>query len=181
LKGLLVPETKLKAGFAKLSVTPPFDCEMAGFVARKNNCCGTHDLLWARALVLADEQGKLAIVAVDILGIDGGTVRKIRAEVAARTDIPPERVMISAIHTHAGPATIERGYLGRTDPNYMLFLIKNIAGAIYAADQRLEPVCASVGTSQCLLVGKNRRHPGGPTDPAVSVLRLVQNGRCQPG
>lgn len=182
-------ETKLLAGFAKVNINPAFDCEMAGFVARKGNCRGVHDPLWVRSLVLSDGKEKLVIAVADLIGLVHDTVQRIREEVASLTDIPPERVMVGAIHTHAGPATIERGYLGKPDPDYMRFLVKNIAGSIYLANQKLEPVVASVGISECTAVGKNRRHQGGPTDPAVSVLRLdrdnerkilVVNYTCHP-
>ena len=165
-------ETKLLAGFAKVNINPAFDCEMSGFVARKGNCRGVHDPLWVRSLVLSDGKEKLVIAVADLIGLVHDTVQRIRTEVAALTDIPPEHVIVSTIHTHAGPATIEHGYLGKPDPDYLNFLVKNIAGSIYAANQELEPVVASVGISECKAVGKNRRHQGGPTDPAVSVLRL---------
>jgi hypothetical protein len=113
----------------------------------------------------------------DLIGLARDTIKKIRQEAASLTDIPPERIMVSTIHTHAGPATIEHGYLGQPDPEYMRFLVKNIAGSIYAADRQLEPVIALAGVSECTTVGKNRRHKGGSTDPAVSVLRLDHEGR----
>ncbi|HBK68910.1 MAG TPA: hypothetical protein DDZ91_09735, partial [Firmicutes bacterium] len=51
-------------------------------------------------------------------------------------------------------------------------LINNIAGAVYLANQTLEPVTVFVGEEECRSVGKNRRQKGGPTDAQVLVVRL---------
>ena len=163
---------QLTAGTGRLMITPPFDCELSGFVAREGRSRGVHDPLYARALVLADGKEKIALVSVDALGVDAKLLAKVREKVAHLTDLNPSSVMISATHTHSGPVTMEDIFLGEVDPAYRNGLINNIAGAVYLANQTLEPVTVFVGEEECRSVGKNRRQKGGPTDAQVLVVRL---------
>ncbi|HBT16828.1 MAG TPA: hypothetical protein DEB05_07735, partial [Firmicutes bacterium] len=112
------------------------------------------------------------LVSVDALGVDAKLLAKVREKVAHLTDLNPSSVMISATHTHSGPVTMEDIFLGEVDPAYRNGLINNIAGAVYLANQTLEPVTVFVGEEECRSVGKNRRQKGGPTDAQVLVVRL---------
>lgn len=163
---------QLMAGTGKLMITPPFDCELSGFVAREGRCRGVHDPLYARALVLADGKEKIALVSADLIGVDTKLLAKVREKVAELTDLDPSAVILSATHTHSGPVTLQDAYLGETDLTYLSGLINNIAGAIYQANQNLEPVSLFVGEGDCRSVGKNRRQKNGPTDSQVLVLRF---------
>jgi len=62
---------RLKAGTAKVDITPPVGQPMGGFLARlkKNNeaCEGIHDRLFARVVVLDDGDTSVAIVTMDLL------------------------------------------------------------------------------------------------------------------
>lgn len=162
----------LMVGTCRLMITPPFGCEMSGFVARNGLCKGIHDPLWARALIINNGHKKIALVVTDLIGIDGEILNKVRQLVSYSTDITPDSVLIAATHTHSGPAVLQKAFLGKPDPNYITMLIKNISGAILLANQSLEPVRLFVGESKCNSIGKNRLKKGGPTDPQVLVLRL---------
>ena len=163
---------QLLAGTGKLMITPTFGAELSGFVARKEKCRGVHDPLYARALVLTDGKKKIALVAADLIGVDAGLLAKVRAKVCLLTDLEPSAVLVSATHTHSGPATLAKAFLGRVDPDYLEGLADNLAGAVYLANQNLEPVRVFLGEGVCRSVGKNRRKKEGPTDPQVLVLRL---------
>jgi len=162
----------LMVGTSRLMIIPPFGCEMSGFVARNGLCRGVHDPLWARALIINNGYKKIALVATDLIGIDGEILNKVRQSVSYSTDITPDSVLIAATHTHSGPAVLQKAFLGKPDPDYIAKLIKNISGAILLANQSLEPVRLFVGESKCNSVGKNRLKKGGPTDPQVLVIRL---------
>ncbi len=180
---------QLMAGTAKTMISPPTDCEMSGFVARQGRCRGVHDPLWARAIVLSDGGTKLALISVDLIGVDRRLVRAIRETIAHRSDIPPSPVIVCATHTHSGPATLRDAYLGHPDPEYLAGLAQSIAGAVQEASQSMEPVEISVGQGECREVGRNRRHRGESTDSQVTVVRihgvdrvvaLVVNYACHP-
>lgn len=182
-------DTVLMAGTGKITITPPFGCEMSGFVARKGKCRGVHDDLYARSLVLSDGRRKVALVSTDLIGIDYHILDEVRREMAKLTDIPPESLILGATHTHSGPAVLTEALLGTPDPNYLSILVKNIAGAIYLANQSLEPVQAAVGFGECRSVAKNRLKAPGLIDPQVTVVRfngangvkaLLVNYACHP-
>ena len=160
----------LMLGTAKVDITPPLGAEMGGFVARQGTVSGVHDRLTAYVLVFCDGDEKLALVMTDLIGVDAALISEVRQAAAKLTEIPGERIIIGAIHTHAGPAVLRGGFLGKPDESYLSFLVQSLAGAIYQADKQQEPVKAFHGRSECPLVGKNRRQLGGPTDPEVSVL-----------
>jgi neutral ceramidase len=146
---------------------------MSGFIARKGKSTGEHDPLWAKALVICDGKQKIALVIADLIGIDAEIIKAVRAEVARTAGILPENVIVGATHTHSGPAVLSHGYLGRVYPAYRETLIQNLTGAVYLADQNREPAEIWVGESSCAEVGKNRRKPGGSTDPQVLTVRFV--------
>ena len=99
----------LKAGAAKTRITPPAGIPFLGHGARVSQ--GIHDDLWARSLVLEDDNEKVAIIALDLCWpLPKNDYLKVRREVESRTDIKGENVLVSATHTHSGPtfsATIE--------------------------------------------------------------------------
>lgn len=165
-------DTSLTAGTGRLKITPPFDCEMSGFVARKGTCRGVHDDLYARALVISNGRQKVALVNTDLIGIDSHLLALVRQEVAKLTDLSPDSLILAATHTHSGPAVLTDAFLGVADPNYLAILVKNIAGAIYLANQSLEPVQVRVGSSECWSVAKNRLKEASSIDPQVLVVRI---------
>jgi hypothetical protein len=96
----------------------------------------------ARAVVLDDGAERLAIVVVDSCMMPRVLLDEAKAAAAARTKIRPDRILISATHTHTAPASM--GCLGtNADPTYVPYLREKLAEAIAAAEANLEP--AQVG------------------------------------
>jgi hypothetical protein len=71
---------------------------------------GVHDPLWARALVLEQGETKLAIVALDVVGLLYPEVVRIREGVA---DLGLTQIIVASTHTHGGVDT-----LGLWGPNF---------------------------------------------------------------
>jgi hypothetical protein len=161
-----------------------------------------HDRLHARCLVLDDGTTKIAFAVCDSCMIPREVTDPAKAMAANLTRIPPERILISATHTHSAP-TVSGVFQSDPDPEYPKFLAEKIAEGIAAANRRLAP--AKIGWA----VGKdpdqvfNRRwkvqnaellanpfggvdqvrmnpprahkdlvEPAGPTDPDVSILSV---------
>ncbi len=96
----------------------------------------------ARAIVLDDGKEKIAIVIVDSCMIPRILTDDAKALAATKIDIKPNRILISATHTHSAPASMS--CLGTTcSPEYQTFLRIKIAEAIVQANKNLEP--AQVG------------------------------------
>ncbi|HEV2528623.1 MAG TPA: hypothetical protein VGT61_09260 [Thermomicrobiales bacterium] len=161
-------------GTAVGDITPPPGTDLSGFIARTAPMTGVHDPLEARAMVFAGDgelEGAAALLTLDVIDLQAPQVAGIRAGVTTMTGIPGERVGISCTHTHGGPATMPDGRLGRCDPAYLDRLCRVAAETVAAAARRAELVVLGWAEGHEDTVGRNRRVPGGVTDPAVPTLR----------
>jgi len=96
----------LRAGAAQRIITPPVGVSMAGWhfrAAGDRMARYVHDELYAKALVLECGKGAWALLATDLVGVDAVATARIRHEVAQRTDLPPEAILVCATHCHSGP------------------------------------------------------------------------------
>jgi concanavalin A-like lectin/glucanase superfamily protein/neutral/alkaline ceramidase-like enzyme len=92
----------------------------------------------ARAIVLDDGRERLAIVVVDTCMMPRPLLDEAKALAARQTKIQPDRMLISATHTHTAPSSM--GCLGTdADPNYVPFLRGKLVEAIVSAEENLQP------------------------------------------
>jgi hypothetical protein len=170
----------LRVGLASVEITPPVGTPLGGYAARKGApSTGVHDPIMAKALVLDDGAGPVAIVTTDLIG----TSAEIRKRVLEKTGLPPERLLLCASHTHSGPGAFGHGafatlVLGEYDPKVFNRLADGIAEAVTAARQRLAP--GRVGAVSGALPGhsRNRRQGGTLTDPELTLL-AVRAGKAR--
>jgi neutral ceramidase len=160
------------AAFAKTDITPPGPSLLSGFVARQQPSCGVHDPLYARALYLTDDTTRVAIVVLDLIGIDAELTARIRDAASAATNLPSENLALLATHTHGGPPVLPKAWLGPVDRDYRHELIDKVTATIRAAERNLQPVALTFGIGKEPNVGRNRRRAGGVNDPDVPVLRM---------
>jgi neutral ceramidase len=187
--------TELRAGVARVTVTPPIGIPMFGFAGR-GPAEGIHDDLTATALVLEGPQAKLsgdpqgsgisrlAIIACDLLFLRYEEVRAVREAIARLTDAPSDHVVIACSHTHYGPLTEpDRDEQGPQIEAYLANLVHLLAGAVVMARARAVPCRLGFGQGE-VRVGINRRerrtdgqiilgqNPSGLVDPRIAVLRI---------
>ena len=186
---------EFRLGRAAVQVTPPVGIPMAGYYNIRL-AEGTHDELWAKALVFEQEGSRAAIVVCDLIGFESPLVRAARQAIEKATGIAGERVMISTTHSHTGPVLRGRALTnveGRTrqiSEDYLKLLPVKIAEAVRLANENLAPARISVGAGREDSLSFNRRffmtdgtvgwNPGqlnpkivktaGPIDPAVPVV-----------
>lgn len=168
------------AGFATADITPPLDREMAGFgpfLARK--ATSVHDPLMAHVMVLAVDGKRVAVVDCDVAGVSLDFTRKVRTLVEAGTGIPGQHVLISATHTHSGPAILKWIGWGAQDEEYLRGLPARVAQAVSAAAKNLQPVEVYYGEVPVAGVGENREYDGGPVDTKLRVLKFMRGGKLQ--
>ncbi|MBL7221146.1 MAG: LamG domain-containing protein [Phycisphaerae bacterium] len=126
----------LRAGAFAIDITPeklPVIVS-GGFLEGRSN--KVRDRLHARCLVLDAGTGPVAIVVVDSLMMPRSLVDAAKALAAKTTGIRPERMMISATHTHSAPSVM--GALGTgTDEAYAKLLPGRIAKVIERAAANL--------------------------------------------
>jgi hypothetical protein len=172
----------LQAGVARVSITPPVGIYQIGFV-RKSGSRSIHDDLYATALVVGNGQNKAALVSCDLLFMHPEVISKVRADVGARTEIPPENIMFCCTHTHSGPIVYALPEGDEREKGYVTNLVFQISGAICMANEEMREVEIGVGKGS-VQIGINRRakkpdgtmtigeNPEGPVDTDVGVIRF---------
>ena len=176
----------LKAGVARVDITPPLGLTMYGYGGRKAGATGVRDPLMARVLVLEAGDTRVAFVGLDLgepPALDW--VKRLRENASKSSGI--SYVLVIATHTHSGP-DIRPAYPAGTPPDWESDALTRIGGAIDEAHQHA--VEARIGTGYgSVLIGHNRLRlepdgsvtwfernntmtPTSPVDPLVSVLRL---------
>ncbi|HXF62125.1 MAG TPA: neutral/alkaline non-lysosomal ceramidase N-terminal domain-containing protein [Caldilineaceae bacterium] len=166
----------LRAGAARIEITPPPGLDLTGYIARDNPATGVRDPLYARALALDDGRRQVALVSCDLLAFDADFVDDVRAHIAIATRIPGPQVMLAATHSHAGPAILDLQDCGRPDPAWVKSCQTRIVQAVAQAQAALEPAALAVGQGESTAGVHNRRQPGDVIDPAVGVLRVDKAG-----
>src|SRR6266542_111998 len=145
----------MQVGTAAVDITPPVGSFVKGqFQDRFAQL--VHDPLYARAMVLDDGATTVALVACDLAVLANDTVAAIRSLVAAQSDLRPENVMVTATHTHTGPAMIE-GLARPADTEYVSLVARDVAGVIAAASRAKRPATLGVGSGWEPSASHNRR------------------------
>ena len=106
--------SKLKIGWSEVSITPDKKISLAGQFAERISQY-VEKPLTATAMAVEAGGEQMVLVSTDLVGIGYGLLEKIRERLAENTaDLDPNKVIISAIHTHAGPVYTgwEQGYIG---------------------------------------------------------------------
>ena len=171
----------LRAGMARADITPPKGLELAGYPHYPRYNEGAHDPLMAACMYIENEDAKIAMVTLDLLFFSKKHTTEVRRRVEAECGIPGKNVMISCSHTHSGPwasgrLDIESLEAGQEQPKeYVEDLISKIVSIIKEAKEGAFPASFGAGVALCGAesgVGGNRRIPGGPHDPLVSVMAV---------
>jgi neutral ceramidase len=185
--GLSAQTAEMKAGVAKVDITPPLGTRMWGYFDRVKGATGVLDPLYARVLVLEAGGKRLAYVDLD-LGRTFGPASLDRLRETARQDSQIDDLIVQATHTHAGPIIMDAYPNG--PPAWEADDLQRISAAIHDAAEHLVPVRLGVGYGAAY-IGYNRRHvdpdgaismlwsnatqaPTYPVDPLFEVLRIDQ-------
>lgn len=124
-----------QAGAAKTDITPPLGTLINGdFVS--HYATYIHDNLFAKALVLRNEDVMLAMVVVDICVMPKEFVDEVKALITKQTAIPFHHILISSTHTHAA-GSVASVYLASADFMYNKKLPGLIAEAVSKAQQNV--------------------------------------------
>jgi hypothetical protein len=187
LSGAAHAAVDLRAGVARVEITPSKFMQMYGYANRKcGPANGTHDPLFAKALVLQTGDSRMAIVTTDLGSLVSDNLRR---EVASKLDIP--LLLLSASHTHSGPAFLPFGSSPASNEDGKAYLSEiegKIMGAIEQASRSMFPARLGIakgsiqlGYNRLLLRDDGRaralfdnpeRVPYGPVDPEFVLLRV---------
>ncbi|MBI2805458.1 MAG: hypothetical protein HYX68_10820 [Planctomycetes bacterium] len=129
---------KFRAGAHAQDITPTkFPISVNGGMADRQ-ATKVNDRLHARCLVLDDGATRLALVVCDSCMIPREVTDPAKQLASKATGIPPERILISATHTHTAP-TVAGVFQSEPDLAYRDFLAAKIAEGITKANSRLAP------------------------------------------
>ena len=135
-------EAELKAGAAVVDVTPRQFPVLVNGGMNSRTADSVTTPINARAIVVDDSNERIGIVVVDSCMMPRPLLDEAKHLAAQRTGIKPDRMLISATHTHTAPASM--GCLGTdADSQYVPFLRAGLVEALVAAEANLEP--AQVG------------------------------------
>jgi hypothetical protein len=171
----------LRAGFAAVEITPDVNGEQRVYLAGyglNRKAAGVHDPLFARTVVLAWGDERIAFSCVDLIGLQYPAVKAIRAK------LPEFRyVLVSSTHNHEGPDVI--GIWGRgpfhrgVNDEYVAQVVERVVQSVKEAATRLAPVSASYGTAEDESLLSDSRLPT-VKDGVLRVVRLNRAGTQNP-
>ena len=156
----------LKVGAAKIDITPPVGCDMAGYSGRDRGSETIADPLYAKALVFDDGGTQAAIITNDLIGVEAEFVDQVRHAIEELTGIPAGNVMISCSHTHFGPEVRASRATCPDNPKnriYATMLVQQLVTVTKLAQQRLQParIGASTGIADQVCYNRHTIRPDG--------------------
>ncbi|MBI3865790.1 MAG: neutral/alkaline non-lysosomal ceramidase N-terminal domain-containing protein [Planctomycetia bacterium] len=186
-----------QAGVATTKITPQRPMWMSGYASRTHPADGVTTELWAKALVLEDDEGlRAALITLDLVGIDRDFSQAVCAALKEKYKLERRQVALCTSHTHSGPV-VGRVLLSMYSfddeqrqlvADYTADLENKLVALVGEAIANLSParIAWSNGHSTIAVNRRNNREPEvpqvreqgllkGPVDhevPVLSVRRL---------
>src|SRR5262249_46113941 len=181
----------MKAGFARIVITPEKNMWLAGYANRAKPSEGKIHDLYAKALVIEDSRGaRVTLVTTDLLGLPRALTSEIAEHANKSYGVKREQILFNSSHTHTGPvvkSSLAGAYeLDATQlaliEEYTRELKNNLLEVIGEAIRDLAPVRLSFGRSTAPFAMNRRQFtsagvvigvtPEGVVDREVPVLRV---------
>lgn len=173
-KSTIVTEDSVRAGFAKVSITPGLNnikdeysegkfiqVPLAGFGARKGKpATGIHDSIFIKAVALKLAQKTIVFVGADLLIMPPNITDSVTALLLTK-GIRRDQVYFSATHTHSslggwGPGFVGGQFAGKENKNLERWLVQQISKAVVTAIADLRPARIGVGNFNAGIYTQNR-------------------------
>ncbi len=174
----------LRAGFAKVDITPPPGLGLLGWGPEAKTGAGHRNRLYVRVMVLRDSRGEqLALGVMDLDAVSGVLHREAADRLHDRTNgaIGADRLILSATHTHSGPGHFLSAWplnmLGGSpaasgfDDAFVAWLADRVAEAVTQALRALAPARAGWAVAPIWGETRNRNYAGYRRDTNIPDLR----------
>jgi neutral ceramidase len=136
------PKAPLKAGWAKVNITPEGPMPMAGY-RRRNQYERVHDSLYVRILLIQNNDQPVALINADLLLFPPVLKQRLEAKLAAV--MPGIFLYLSATHTHNSLGAWDDSLGGQLAVGEFDYAwINRTVNAVAAAIQNIKPIPASV-------------------------------------
>jgi Neutral/alkaline non-lysosomal ceramidase, N-terminal len=179
----------LRAGAARIDITPQKPVKLSGYAARKALSEGVHDPLSARAIAFESGGKRLVLVSCDLIGFYDGTAAAFRKLIIDEFKLEPSELFLCGIHTHSAPTlTLDKEKVHPNNFEYTKALEGKLIEVVRKALDNMGPARVGVGVGSCP-IGANRReltfdklgnssirlgrNPYGLTDKEVLVMKVA--------
>ena len=165
----------MKAGIAKLDITPELGANLNGYY-RERPATRVIEPLYVTALAFSDGENAALAISLDISEILQRDTDDIRKRVAARTGLPFEAVFVACIHTHTAPVISEILGFFKRDPEYYEFFCDQVCNAAEAAIADQQEAAASIarGKAEGISFIRRVRMKDGTTRNSVPREQIPQ-------
>lgn len=172
----------LKVGVGRSDITPPVGMWLAGY-SPVRQAESIHDRLHVTSFCIASGETRAMLAVAEVVSIPTDLSLELRQQICEMTGVPAENIILSATHTHSGPA-VRRVIGGTMEPieEYVRTVFRPaVLEAAKAAASGLRPAQMGIGVTHSD-VGINRRQmkedggiklgqePLAPYDPDMTVI-----------
>jgi len=181
----------IKAGFAKIVITPEKNTWMSGYASRTKPSEGKIHDLYGKALVVQDSRGARAVlVTTDLLGLPRDLTSEISEYANKSYGLRRDQILFNSSHTHTGPV-VKSSLAGAYDldasqsaliDEYTRRLKNDLLKVIGEAIKDLSPAKLSFGRGAAPFAMNRRQfnpngvaigvNPEGVVDREVPMLRV---------
>ncbi len=160
---------QLRAGAAKVDITPDFGTQISGDIGRYRPVEEIRDRLYARIILLQSDSGTACLISCDMACISQRHSRPLRRELAALVGARPEDVVIHCVQSHSaarvggmfddpeGLLTPDLWWVRGETPAYNELFTKALKRGVAEAAERLVPVTAKFARAVDSRCAFNRR------------------------
>ncbi|HWK07959.1 MAG TPA: neutral/alkaline non-lysosomal ceramidase N-terminal domain-containing protein [Puia sp.] len=174
----------LRAGVARIAITPSLPMWMTGYAGRDNPASGILHDIWAKALAMEESPGhRIVIVTTDLLGLSHDILEQVTRQVDSLYGIKRDQLLLNSSHTHSGPmiwpcvdviydfSLEDQRRVSLYSDTLTAKLVKVIGEALH----NLAPaqLYTGHGTADFAINRRNAIHADGPVDHDVPVLKVV--------
>lgn len=173
----------MKCGFSTKALTFPLPIPLAGYAA-KRIAGEIHDPLCVQILVIQNEDAKLGLISMDLVGIEAHFYFDLM-RMAKPYGFDEANLMIGATHTHSGIQGVmdceHSDVLKGMDFIFGSWKEEVASPVIKVVEACLKEALASMESGQIRMIqdnlegiGSNRNNPSLPGDPEVFMLEVKQ-------
>lgn len=156
--------TRLRAGFARVKITPPLGTRMMGFGFRdyKQGCQCIHDDIYVRAVFLQHRNERVLILAYDLCFLGREEADRFKGMLGREFDLAPRQILLNTSHNHLGPMVGTWYWAGVFPPDRVY--LNRLADATLAAARKacddMRDATMSTGVGRTTLPMCRRRPDG---------------------
>src|SRR5262249_36161313 len=120
---VIVKSCAMKAGFAKVKITPPLGTTMMGFADRDlaKGCESIRDDIFVRSLYVEHDHQQAVVMGFDLCFVGRDDSDRLKGAIGRALRLRPDQILLNASHAHTSPAVGTWGFaeFRPVDPLYL--------------------------------------------------------------